>query len=163
MNKLDLLAAKMIEYYTGDPNRIQHFLKVHSLARLIGVRENLPEQELNILEAAALTHDIGIKKAEELYGRCDGPLQERLGSAIARDMLSQLGFGDDVINRVCYLIAHHHTYSNIDGADYQILVEADFLVNLYEGSSPKDAIQSVYDNIFRTQAGKELCRLMFAI
>ena len=34
--------------------------------------------------------------------------------------------------RICYLIGHHHTYDKIDGTDYQILVDADFLVNLYE-------------------------------
>ena len=61
-NKLDLLTIKMMEYYTGDAKRIQHFIKVHSLAHLIGVKENLTQHELYILEAAALTHDIGIKK-----------------------------------------------------------------------------------------------------
>ena len=69
MNKLDLLAIKMMEYYAGDAKRIQHFIKVHSLARLIGMKENLTAHGIYILEAAALTHDIGIKKAEEIYGR----------------------------------------------------------------------------------------------
>ena len=163
MNKLDLLAIKMMEYYTGDAKRIQHFIKVHSLARLIGVKENLPEHELYILEAAALTHDIGIKKAEEIYGRCDGPLQEQLGPDIAREMLVSLDFDEDDISRICYLIANHHTYTNIDGKDYRILVEADFLVNLYEDNVREDAIKSAYDSIFRTDTGKNLCRLMFAI
>ena len=47
-------------------------------------------------------------------------------------MLKELGFDQDVSNRVQYLIAHHHTYDAIDGIDYQILIEADFLVNMYE-------------------------------
>ena len=152
-----------MEYYTGDAKRIQHFIKVHSLARLIGVKENLSEHELYILEAAALTHDIGIKKAEEIYGRCDGSLQEQLGPDMAREMLTALGFDEDDISRICYLIAHHHTYTDIDGMDYRILVEADFLVNLYEDNAGEDAIKSAYDRIFRTDTGKELCRLMFAI
>ena len=161
MNRLDELALKMAEYDAGDPGRIQHFLKVHAFARLIGVKENIPAHELYILEAAALTHDIGIRKAEELYGRCDGPLQEQLGPNEAKEMMTPLGFENDVIERVCHLIAHHHTYDNIDGIDYQILVEADFLVNLYEGNSGKDAIRATYEKIFRTEAGKELCRVMF--
>ena len=78
-------------------------------------------------------------------------------------MLAGLEFGEDITDRVCYLIAHHHTYDNIDGADYRILVEADFLVNLYEGKSGRDAVVSAYDKIFRTEAGKELCRIMFAL
>ena len=35
-----------------------------------------------------------------------------------------------MIRRVEYLVGHHHTYKDIDGLDYQILVEADFLVNI---------------------------------
>ena len=76
-------------------------------------------------------------------------------------MLTTLGFGEDDISRICYLIAHHHTYTDIDGTDYRILVEADFLVNLYEDNAGEDAIKSAYDRIFRTDAGKGLCRLMF--
>ena len=33
--RLDKLLVKMIEFDSGDPKRIQHFLKVHSYARLI--------------------------------------------------------------------------------------------------------------------------------
>ncbi|MCH5198724.1 MAG: HD domain-containing protein [Oscillospiraceae bacterium] len=163
MNKLDMLAIKMTEYDAGDAGRIQHFIKVHSFVRLIGIGENISEQELFVLEAAALTHDIGIKKANELYGRCDGLLQEQLGPDIAREMLSELCFEESEIERICYLIGHHHTYDNIDGADYQILVEADFLVNLYEGGKGAEAIKSAYNKIFKTKTGKELCRLMFSV
>ena len=53
---------------------------------------------------------------------------------------------------------HHHTYTNIDGMDYQILVEADFLVNLYEDSVPKAAAQNALDKIFKTQTGKTICK-----
>ena len=60
----------MIAYYDGDPKRIQHFTKVHSYARLIGIGEELDDASLFILEAAAYTHDIGIRVAEEKYGRC---------------------------------------------------------------------------------------------
>ena len=53
-------------------------------------------------------------------------------------MLCALGYDEAVIDRVLFLIAHHHTYTGIEGEDYQILVEADFLVNLFEdGSSRK--------------------------
>ena len=57
INKLHLA---MIELYSGDAKRIQHFCTVHSYAKLIGESENLDSRNLFILEAAALTHDIGI-------------------------------------------------------------------------------------------------------
>ena len=70
----------------------------------------------------------------------------------------RLGFAENVIERVCYLIGHHHTYTGIEGRDYQILVEADFLVNLYEDGRPdgdggfmpdKAAVETAYQRILR--------------
>jgi len=72
-----------------------------------------------------------------------------------------LGFDQDISDRVQYLIAHHHTYNNIDGIDYQILVEADFLVNIMEDDLPKEAALKAYHNIFKTACGKTICREMF--
>ena len=158
INKLHLA---MINLYQGDPKRIQHFCKVHSYAKLIGEMENIDKDKLFILEAAALTHDIGIHLCEEKYGNCNGKLQEKEGPDIAKKMLSDLGVDDAISDRVQYLIAHHHTYTNIDGIDYQILVEADFLVNMYEDSLPMDAIETVYNKIFRTESGKKICKKIF--
>ena len=64
MEKLDELYLAMAEYYAKDPKRVQHFVKVHSFARLIGRAEGLKDKELFTLEAAALVHDIGIKAAD---------------------------------------------------------------------------------------------------
>ena len=58
--QLDDLFMDMIAYYDGDPKRIQHFTKVHSYARLIGIGEELDDASLFILEAAAYTHDIAL-------------------------------------------------------------------------------------------------------
>lgn len=159
--QLDDLFMDMIAYYDGDPKRIQHFTKVHSYARLIGIGEELDDASLFILEAAAYTHDIGIRVADEKYGRCDGKLQEQEGPIIAQKMLSQLGFENYIVERICFLIGHHHTYDNIDGLDYQILVEADFLVNLYEDDAGNRAIDKAYKRIFKTETGKKIFRLMF--
>ena len=159
--QLDDLFMDMIAYYDGDPKRIQHFTKVHSYARLIGIGEELDDASLFILEAAAYTHDIGIRVAEEKYGRCDGKLQEQQGPIIAQKMLSQLGFENYIVERICFLIGHHHTYDNIDGLDYQIRVEADFLVNLYEDDAGNRAIDKAYKRIFKTETGKKIFRLMF--
>ena len=153
----------MIDYYAGDPTRIQHFVKVHSFAGLIGRQEGLDEHTQFILEATAYVHDIGIKPAEEKYGREDGPLQERLGPPVAKDLLTDLGFEAEDIDRICYLIGHHHTYTDMDGLDYQILVEADFLVNLFENRSTPDQCQACYERIFRTATGRHICKTMFKL
>lgn len=160
---LNELHLAMIDLYRGDAKRIQHFCKVHSYAKLIAETEHVDEKCLFILEAAALTHDIGIHTCEEKYGNCNGKLQEKEGPSIAAKLLKELGFADDVSERVQYLIAHHHTCDNIDGMDYQILVEADFLVNIMEDNLSKEAAQHAYDSIFKTECGKKICREMFSL
>ncbi len=161
--QLDDLYMRMITFFEGDPKRIQHFIKVHSLARLIGTGEGLDDVTLFILEAAAYTHDIGIRPAEEKYGKCDGKLQEQEGPIYAQHMLSEIGFENYMIERICYLIGHHHTYSNVEGMDYQILIEADFLVNLFEDNESETAIRKAYEKIFRTKTGKNIFQRMYGI
>ena len=163
MEKLQKLYLAMIDYEREVPSRIQHFTKVHSYARLIGLCEGLDKETLYILETAALVHDIGIKPSYEKYGHCKGPFQEKEGVEPAKKMLGELGFEQNVIERVCWLIAHHHTYKDVVGLDYQILLEADFIVNLYEDDEDKVAIKAAYDKIFRTKTGKQICRTMFGI
>ena len=160
---LEPLILKMISYDHGSPERIQHFLKVHSFAKTIAVSEQLDEKTLFITEAAAIVHDIGIRLCLEKYGDGNGKLQEKEGPAIAEKLLSDLGFSGEVSERVQYLIAHHHTYNNIDGIDYQILVEADFLVNMCEDELSEEVLQNAYRNIFRTETGKKICREMYDI
>ena len=161
LNKLDLLYINMLEYFSGAPKRIQHFIKVHSLAKLIGHMESLTDEQMVILEAAAYVHDVGIKPAEERYGKCNGKLQEELGPEQAELLLRKCNFEEQQIGRISYLVGHHHTYNDIDGMDYRILVEADFLVNLYEEGSLATSIQNAYQSIFRTESGKKICRTMF--
>lgn len=160
---LNQLFLEMIRYYNGDANRIQHFAKVHAFAKLIGEMEQIGDRDLKTLEAAAYVHDIGIKPAEQKYGHSSGKLQEQEGPAIAEEMLNRLGFEKELTKRVCYLVGHHHTYTGIDGIDYQILIEADFLVNLYEDGHDQKTAATVYENIFRTQSGKQICKDMFAL
>lgn len=158
---IDRLTIAMIDYDKGDPMRIQHFLKVHRFAQLIARQEHVDDHTQYIAEMAAVVHDIGIHPTEAKYGKNNGVYQEELGPAPAREMLTKFGIATDVIERVCYLVGHHHTYTHIDGMDYQILVEADFLVNLFEKNSQESAIDGALNHIFKTATGQQLCRLQF--
>ena len=150
---LNKLTLEMIDYYKGDPKRIQHFLKVHAHAKLIGEEENLDQETQEVLEVAALTHDIGIKVSEQKYNSSAGKYQEIEGPQVAKEMLDRLQYDPKKAERVCYLIGHHHTYDQIEGIDHQILVEADFLVNLEEEHSSSETIKSVRNKIFKTKTG----------
>ena len=160
---IDTLSRKMFAFNAGDAKRIQHLMKVHRFAQLIGRMEGLDEHTQTVLECAALVHDIGIRPAEAKYGSCTGKLQEQEGPAYARPMLEELGLDPADVDRICYLVGHHHTYTGIDGADYQILVEADFLVNLYEDGVGPEGIRHARDAIFRTKAGLALCNEIYGI
>jgi hypothetical protein len=150
------IIKEMIKYFEGDVRRINHALKVYSFADIISHSENISSQKRKILLAAAVVHDLGIKIAEDKYGSSAGKYQEQEGPAQAEKILKKFNFDDKFIGRVSFLVGSHHSYMKIDGIDFQILVEADFLVNIYEDDMGKDKILKIRDNIFKTAAGIEL-------
>ena len=160
-SKIQAALRAMADYETGCPKRIQHLIKVYTFSQLIALGEGLDPHTQLVLEAAAVVHDIGIRKAEERFGSCTGKLQEELGPPEAERLLTELRFPPEVIDRVCWLVGHHHTYTDIQGLDYRILVEADFLVNLYEKSEPLEAQRAAWETIFRTETGRRLFRAHF--
>ena len=158
------LIQAMVEYDKGDVPRIQHFMKVHDFAVTIAQLENVEEETLFILETAAILHDIGIHVSEQKYGNCNGKHQEEEGPAEAIKLLQQVGgYTEQQIERVCFLIAHHHTYNDVEGIDWQILLEADFLVNAYEDHIAMDGIKTFEANVFKTATGKHLLEEMFGM
>ena len=164
MNIIEELALAMIAYNNGDPKRLQHTTKVHAYASMIGKCEGLDKDTLFILESAALVHDIGIRASEKKYGHQNGKLQEQEGPAVARELLTRLsGFTDQQIERICWLVGHHHTYHVCEDLDYQILIESDFLVNLFEDEESPNAIRAVRKNIFRTESGTRMLETMYGI
>lgn len=155
------ITEEMISYFGKDTRRIAHFLKVYGFAKTIGELEGISAEKQYILEVTALMHDIGIKVSEEKYNSSAGNYQEVEGPAEAEKILKRLDFPKDIIERVKFLIGHHHTYDKVDDVDYQILIEADFLVNAAEDNMEKKAIQAVKDKIFRTKAGIQLLEVQF--
>lgn len=159
--KTDELFKETIKYFDGDVKRIQHFTKVNSYASLIGRLENLSEREQFILEAAAIVHDIGIKNAEKKYGSCEGKLQEKEGPPVARKLLTELQFNESDVDRICFLVGNHHTYKNIDGLDFQILAEADLIVNFCEENTEERSIKTAVKKVFKTCSGTDICKSIF--
>ncbi len=165
MTKNFALYNAMIDLFTGDARRCQHFIKVASLAKHLAESEGANAELIELIEAAGLVHDCGIKPGEAKYGagHCTGKIQEQEGPAVARELLQKLGYAPEKIDRICYLVGHHHTYTNIDGLDYQLLVEADFIVNFYEDGVPKENIAKAVEKIFRTPSGIKLVKKMFGV
>jgi hypothetical protein len=159
--QISKIIQAMIHYNEADPARVQHALKVYAFAKSIGETEALDERMMEILEISAVLHDIGIRNSERKYGSSSGKHQELEGPPVAKEILEQVGVFGDTVERVCYLIGHHHTYTEIDGIDYQILVEADFLVNLYEDNMTREQAQTVLQKYFKTRTGIDYLTTMY--
>lgn len=154
---------KMLAFDRGQPDLIQHFTKVHSYAKLIAECEGVDAHVGEVLEVAALVHDIGIPLCNQKYGSHPGPMQEKEGPPLARALLSELDFTPEEIERVCALVGEHHTLSPIDGIDHQILLEADLLVNCFMHGNPRDSLYHTWRHVIATPTGKRVFAEMFGL
>lgn len=150
-----------IGYNSGDIKRIEHLVKVYAYAEWIGLQEQLPAQDMQVLRAAAALHDIGIHNAQRKYGSAAGKYQELEGPPVARELLS--GMDAAFVAEVCNLISRHHTYTGVDKMTLRILMEADFIVNAAEEGLSAEAIRSGEEKIFATTGGKMLLHSVFCI
>lgn len=154
---------KMIEYSNGNIHDINHFLKVYGYAKTIGDSEGLSAAEMISLETAAIIHDIACPLCREKYGNTDGKYQEKEGIPLALEFFKDSGLPEQIIKRVVFLVGHHHTLKNIKGADYQILIESDFLVNADESKYSEQTIRNALENIFKTETGISLLKSVYGI
>lgn len=161
MTKRNELIGEMIGWERGNAHRIQHFLKVNSFSEYIARQEGVTGELFEIISVASLCHDIGIKLALEEFSSSAGPYQEKLGPPAAKRILEKLAYKKELIERVSFLVGHHHTYDKIDGIDYQILVEADFLVNIFESKMDEEKKEKIKKNIFKTKTGLRVFEEMY--
>lgn len=152
---------KMIDFYKGNLHDINHFLKVWAFARTIGAQEGLDAHTQEVLELAAVVHDIACPLCREKYGSASGKNQELESPPLVEAFFRELPVRRSDVERISWLAAHHHTYMDVDGADHQILLEADFLVNAAEGGYTHSIIESFRRRVFRTSAGIRLLGSMY--
>ena len=157
------IMQKMIEYSNGNLHDINHFIKVWTYAKTIAEVENVDSEAQLILEIAAITHDIACPLCREKYGNTNGKCQEIEGESLVRDFLKDTDISQEQIERIAYLVAHHHTFNNIDGIDYQILIEADYIVNAEESCYSKENIRNFSEKFFKTTTGINLLKSLFGL
>lgn len=153
------IILKMIAGSNGNRHDISHFLKVYAYAKTIAECENLSAEERRTVEIAAVLHDIACPLCREKYGNTDGKHQEAEGAILAREFLKDADV--ETAERIVFLVGHHHTLQGIDGMDYQILIEADYLVNADESGYSVANIQNALTNIFKTETGKRLLKSVY--
>lgn len=156
----NLAALSIIDFFGRDLIRINHLLKVHGYATIIAKKENVDAKTMTIIEIVSYCHDIGIKIAEDIHGYETGKMQEEYGPSAIKELLGPLGIPQEIIDRVAVLVGCHHTYHLDLGIDYQILQEADALVNIFENSCTTPQIEA-YRKLFKTTSGIALLESLY--
>jgi uncharacterized protein len=161
-NQIAAALMAMIRRNRGDQKRIEHSLKVYGYAQLLGILEGLSPEKLFVLELTAILHDIGIHVSESKYGFSDGHKQEIEGPPVAREIMEDISVSLEVADRVCFIISKHHTFSAIDDIDFQLLVEADFLVNAVEEEVSPEGVMKFVEINFKSESGRKMIVELFA-
>jgi HD superfamily phosphohydrolase YqeK len=154
------LVREMEAYFKGDARRINHAHRVTEYAEELLKRE---EGDYSVVIGASVLHDIGIHAAEKKYGSTSGRYQEKEGPPIARRILTRLGFGQNQIEEICDIIAHHHSPGKIVTKNFGILYDADWLVNLRDEYDVQDRnkLSNIINKVFLTESGKALAREVY--
>ena len=152
---------KMIEFYRGNLRDIDHFLKVWAIAKTIGELEGLNSHTQEVLELTAVVHDIACPLCREKYGNTNGSNQELESPPLVEAFFEGMPVDPADLSRISFLVAHHHTDTGVDGLDYQILLEADFLVNAGESGYSRAVIEKFRQRVFRTKSGIRLLDSMY--
>ncbi len=161
MQTIAQLMEKMIAFSEGNIHDIDHFVRVWNYARTIAELEHVDADTRFVLEVAAIVHDIACPLCREKYGNTNGRHQEAEGAPMAAAFLADSGMTETQIERVAYLVGHHHTFTEIDGIDYQILIEADYIANATENGWSGDNVRNFVGKYFATAAGKRLVAEIF--
>ena len=157
------IMEKMITFSDGNIRDIDHLIRVWAYAKTIGELEALDGETQRTLEVAAITHDIACPLCRMKYGSACGKRQEEEGPGLVMDFLSDSGMPAEVIRRIAFLVGHHHTYRDIDGIDWQILIEADYIANACENGYPEANIRKFMADIMRTASGKRIAATVLGV
>lgn len=118
----------LIGYFEDDNRRIEHAFAVLKEAELLQIKSDTAYDD-EIVIAAALLHDIGIKISEEKLGYNNGKTQEEFGPPAAEELLKSIDFPLAKIATVKDIISNHHSPSKYDYPELELLKKADRIVN----------------------------------
>ena len=154
------ISLEMKKYFGSDPKRISHALKAARYAEQILKMEG--GNPLVVL-ASAYLHDIGIHQAENKYQSTSGEYQEKEGPVIAKEILERLDVQKEMVDEVCDIIGHHHHPREEETLNFQIVYEADWLVNMEEDKLSQDRkeVQAIVEKYFRTETGRQLAEKLY--
>jgi len=156
------LHKEVIEYFAStDLSQIGHTEAVHNFAQLLATLEKCDEHKQCMIEMSALLHDIGCPNAKLKYGNTNAPNQEKEGKPKAEEILATYPMPDTDKQLLAEVVGLHHHHNNLKEMGFEILAEADLIVNLLEGYYKLEQAQYLFEHLVTTRSGKDLFRNMF--
>ncbi len=122
----------LVDFFEEDFRRIEHALAV--LKEAEALMEKRSDCDADVVVAAALLHDAGIKPSERELGYNNGETQEKYGPPVVRELLGKIDFAPSSIQKVAEMVGNHHSPSRYDYPELEVLKEADRIVNRRESS-----------------------------
>lgn len=112
LEKLSKGLSKDLTYHS-----VEHTLDVMIAARRLGEMEGLPNEQICLIETAALFHDIGFTKVYDGH--------EKISVQIARETLPEFGYSQEDIETITHLILATEIPQNPQNHMEEILADAD--------------------------------------
>jgi len=154
------IGLEMKKYFGTDFKRMNHAVKVARHAEQILKAEG--GNPLVVLGAAYL-HDIGIHEAEKKHGSSSSRFQDMEGPAVAEEILQKLAVDKEIAKEICDIVGHHHSPREHETLNFEIVYEADWLVNLEEEALSQDpeSVRGIVEKVFKTVTGKEMAKKLY--
>ena len=152
----------MVAYSEGNLHDINHFMKVYAYAKTISRgRKSESGAAGSWWRLQQLCIDIACPLCRVKYGNTNGKHQEEESAALLEEFFKDSDLPKEFTDRVSYIVSHHHTIDGIDGIDYQIMIEADYLVNADESNFSGNNVRNMLEKVFKTETGKFLLKSMY--
>jgi hypothetical protein len=152
------ILAEVRRIFEPLPVGYDHTCEVLGYAEEIARGEQVQGALLDTIVLATILHDIGAIVALQKHGSIDGQYQEQEGPPIALSILHKHGLEESMIERVCYIVGHHHSPEYIDGLDFQVVWEADQIASLgHQGFAVSQEVLENYLKLnFKTVTGNDV-------
>jgi hydroxylamine reductase len=154
------LIDELENYFDDDLKRINHAKAVLSYAESI-LKDEGGDQD--VVFPSAILHDIGIKECERKYNSVSGNFQEKEGPPVAEKILKKIDYPSEYMEEILEIIGNHHSPGKVTSLNFQILYEADWLVNLGDDFQHLhvDKKEKIIDKNFKTKTGIKLAKDLF--
>lgn len=115
---------------TSTVYNVANILKVYVLAKLFGEQEKISVEDQQILQAAAILHDVAIKYCKEHYnGDASQNNQKQAVSILVTRFLESANYLPSYVPKIIELVNCYHDYDKPKNKLLQLLMEADLIVN----------------------------------